>query len=370
MTSPSFVCEQEQAIAPLTLPLNSKPESKALAAGYGGPPRPVVFGSNARRSLLRAGGALEKHGVQLESQLFLTGTLPGSSRESFEALQCYSSYAVNLLKAKLSKLGCRHTYSLYCWELQERGALHIHYCLVVEDEETKRKVLEGWKKMWEQVIDAIGRKAGVDMWDRGNGRTWKDNKSVLQAPAQQVYKSVGSYLSKYLSKSSNPTYSKVFGDHRYLGPVRWWGVSRPLLELIRAYSDRVEVEGVHPQRLRKIREEIKSVLQGMDARIEQYTDRAKSAEVLVSYSPENATYVFMQLARILTPGWMVRIHDFQDGKRGYPSVFEPGAAELPGIPTKGAIEYIDDGNGDGLSGACESIYAKQLVFDFGVAGLD
>lgn len=341
-------------LSPLTLGPNSKPPASDLPPGYGSAPRPVVFGSNARRSLLRAGGALEKHGVPKESLLFLTGTLPGSSKESFEALQNWSSYAVNLLKAKLAKMGCRHTYSLYCWELQERGALHIHYCLAVEDEELRKRVLAGWTKLWEQVLDAVGKKACVDMWDRGDGSSWKDRKEVLQAPAQQVYKSVGSYLSKYLSKSSNPTYSKAFGDKRYLGPVRWWGVSRPLLSLIQLYSDRVEIEGVSLWRLSGIKQEIELILRGMDAKIATYSDLAKSAEVFVSYSEENATYVYSEIARLLTPKWCYRNPGIGGIATGHHDETLISAPSVLGVHWQGDCQPLNKGNGDRFLGYGEN----------------
>lgn len=356
------------ACPPLTLGLNSKPEVSALPPGYGGAPHPVAFGSNARRSLLRAGGALEKHGIPQEWLLFLTGTLPGSSEGAVAALQNWSSYAVNLLKAKLAKMGCRHTYSLYCWELQQRGALHIHYCLAVEDEGLRERVLAGWKKLWEQVLDAVGKRAGVDMWDRGNGGTWKEQKEVLQAPAQQVYKSVGSYLSKYLSKSSNPTYSKVFGDHRYLGPVRWWGVSRPLMELVRLYSDRVEIEAVSPWKVKRIRQEIELILRGMDAKVATYSDLAKSAEVFVSYSQENATYVYSQIAKLLTPRWCYRDPAIGRVSSGHNDESLISAPEVLGVQQESALPAFNERDGDGFFRHGENVCANSPARPAGLVG--
>ncbi len=297
---------------PLTLGPNSEPHS-AGKPGFGGVPRPTAFGVNARRALMRAGGALQKHGIANQELVFLTGTLPGSSRQSMLALQRYSSYAVDLLKSKVSKLGCTQALSLYCWELQQRGALHIHYCVHVPDEDKRRMLCERWTGMWCQIIDAIGRKAGIDMWEKQDGTTWKDHKDVLQAPAQIVTKGVGQYLAKYLSKGSNSCGGSNCAEGVFLGPVRWWGVSRPLLKLVEAYSDRVEVECINGGEARRTREDLLSILSGMDAKIVTYSDKAKTSEVFVSYSPENSSYVYSEIVRRIGFSSWLR-HDFTNDK--------------------------------------------------------
>ncbi|MGL5065974.1 MAG: hypothetical protein ACRC62_38890 [Microcoleus sp.] len=162
-------------------------------------------------------------------------------------------------------------------------------------------MLDRWTEMWAQVLDAIGKKASVDMWDRGDGTTWANQKEVLQAPAQVVRLGVGQYLAKYLSKGSAGPNRNCVNRRKYLGPVRWWGVSRPLLALVKAYTDSEEIESLSIGQARKIREEIYSALDGMDAKVDSYSDRAKSAEVIVSYSKENCHYVYQQIARLLVP---------------------------------------------------------------------
>lgn len=286
-----------------TLPLasNSKPSSPLPRPGYGGLPSPTQFGNRARRTLLRAGGAIESSGIPPHELVFLTGTLPGSSSESFRALQCWSSYAVNLLKSKISKLGISHSLSLYVWELQKRGALHIHYCVHVPCPVLRQLLIDRFQKMWIQILDCIGEKAGVDMFSRGDlGGSWSDRKEVVKAFAQEVRKGVGQYMAKYLSKDSNRGSGACSGSPDFLGPVRWWGVSRPLLSLLDQLTDTIDLSGISVYRIRHIREEILHLLDGLDSKIQRYCDLAKRCEILIGYG-EDFVYVFDQIFRYVKP---------------------------------------------------------------------
>lgn len=267
--------------------------------GYGGHPRPTRFGVGGRRGLLRAGGALERLTASPAETCFLTGTLPGSTSDAMRAMQDYSSYVVNLLKAKLAKLGTVDTYSLYVWELQKRGALHLHYALVVTDSAVRKSVVNEFPRIWRQIIDAVGRLSGVDMWARGRGGSWSGQKEVLQADAQECSASPGRYLAKYCSKEA--AWGGSGKDHGggYKGPVRWWGVSRPLLREVKRLTQEVISIGVPWRNVAQIKESILSILDGMNAKIQRYTDKAKSAEVFVSYDKENYMEVFREIAGLL-----------------------------------------------------------------------
>lgn len=267
--------------------------------GYGGRPRPTAFGNNARRTILRCGGALERIGAHPSEVAFLTGTLPGSTAAAKRALQDWSSYAVNLLKAKISKLGIHDSLSFYVWELQARGALHIHYAVHVPDRSLMRRLIREFKRMWTQIIDAISEKSGVDLWERKYGGSWKSKKRVIRADAQVCKKSPGAYMAKYVSKDAFAP--KYINDKNaeFLGPARWWGCSRPLLKLMNEMTLKVERVGISWHRIKYIREDLLSVLDGLSAKIRTYTDKAKTAEVFVSYDPENGVSVLREIARFL-----------------------------------------------------------------------
>jgi len=263
--------------------------------GFGGTPRPTRFGNNARRTLSRAAGVFDHDKIPKHESLFLTGTIPGSTKAAFDAMAKWSSYAVDLLKSHVSKLGVRSAYSMYVWEFQKRGALHIHYCLHIVDPVIRERILSGWKRIWTRVIDAVGQKSGVDMWDRGDGSTWARDKGVLQADAQVVEKSVGSYLSKYLGKQAPHSAHADENGEYFLCPVRWWSVSRPLMARLKELTKVQVIERVPWSRIRYVRESIREVLTGSVNPVYNYRDKAKLAEVFVTYDKENAAEIFNQI---------------------------------------------------------------------------
>lgn len=186
------------------------------------------FGLNAKRTLLRIGGALNENDPRPEMGVFLTGTLPGSTPQALSAIAEESSYLVHRVKAWIS------TYvpaklDFYVWELQKRGALHLHYYLYCPDLSARDRILRGWKKEWGRLLLAVGRKHGCEMFQRGFGDRRVHGMEALQAPAQQVRKNVAAYLAKYCSKNANIPNSS---NAKYT-PKRWWGCSRPLLALLR-----------------------------------------------------------------------------------------------------------------------------------------
>ena len=288
-----------------TDPLPPSPQGASVPTpppGYGGVPRPTLFGLAARRQLLRVGAALERLSGEPKEVAFLTGTLPGGTEAAMQALQRFSSYAVNLLKAKISKLGIHDSLSFYVWELQKRGALHIHYAIHVPDASLRSLLLESFPRVWRQVIDAIGERAGCDMWERARGGSWAGEKEVLQADAQECTHSPGRYMAKYLSKNAHAPSHKGELRGRFLGPVRWWGVSRPLNAALASMTMAVEKIGIGWRDIKKIREEILAILSGLCNNFYRYTDKAKTSEVFVAYDKENSAPVFRELERFLGRG--------------------------------------------------------------------
>lgn len=223
ISSPS----QELAAGPtLSLPANSELSARA---GFGGLPTKTAFGNNARRSLLRAGGALDKSGIPATELIFLTGTLPGSTPAAMVAIAQWSGYLVDRLKSWLSKMeGDRLEF--YCWELQKRGALHLHYCVYLKDPKNQRLLLAKFHDYWCKLLENVCKKSGVDVFERDDGGTWRDCWQVVRADAQRVYRSAAAYMAKYCSKGS--------GEDIGVGmcPSRWWGVSRPLINLVRSLT--------------------------------------------------------------------------------------------------------------------------------------
>lgn len=214
----------------LTLPSISEPQAQS---GFGGIPSPTRFGLKARRTLLRAGGALDKSGALPHEMVFLTGTLPGSTAAAKVAIAQWSGFIVDRLKSWLSKY-CLDRSEFYVWEHQKRQALHLHWCVWIPDETQRQKVLERFKDQWCRLLDLVSEKSGTDLYARLGFGTWADKKEVVQAFAQECKKSVAAYMSKYCSKGAN---NNVIAQ---ICPSRWWGISRPLRALLESLTTRKE----------------------------------------------------------------------------------------------------------------------------------
>jgi hypothetical protein len=253
--------------------------------GFGGRPRVTRFGLNAKRTLQRAAGALPGAGIVPSECVMLTGTIPGSTSESFDAFADWSSWAVKKLKTWLHGRGVTNPYGLYVWELQKRGALHIHYCAVIPDESVRLDVLSSWKEFWSSVVDAVSARAGVDCWARKRGGTWAGNKAVLQADAQVVQKSVAAYLAKYLSKDAGKCCRRPDGS-LVSGPVRWWGVSRPLLAALESQTEEFEIPAVPQRRIHRVWDRIVDTLRGFVNGCSEYCDKLGFARVCVGYGSD------------------------------------------------------------------------------------
>lgn len=225
---------QKNPSPPLSLVSNSKPERSS--AGYGLiSSRPTNFGLNAKRQLIRSGAALETEAPPHEC-LFLTGTLPGSTEDAFKAIAAYSGYLVNSLKAWIAK---RVTQKLdfYCWELQKRGALHLHYCCHIPSESDRLYILGEFRNWWIQILSRIGDRSNCDLFRKNSQFTWLSDLSKVRAVAEVCRKSPARYLSKYLSKSA----ATAKGRARAFSPSRWWGTSRPLKKLLESLTDVCEI---------------------------------------------------------------------------------------------------------------------------------
>lgn len=228
-----------EASAPL-LDISSKLErdSSTQKPGYGLTPRRTVFGRNAIHRILCAGGALDKLDGGAARQVFCTGTLPGSTKSAKVTIANYSALIVHRLKAWVNRI-VPAKMDFYVWELQKRGALHLHYVVRTECQEQVTKLIEGFKKHWIKILEDVSRISGVDMFARAWGGSWKGHYETIQADAQQVTKSVGAYLSCYLKKGANKHEKDAQSPYF---PTRWFGISRPLCSVITRMSEVRESE--------------------------------------------------------------------------------------------------------------------------------
>lgn len=185
--------------------------------------RKTKFTKAASRAVQRWGRAMDDYSDRPQEILFFTGTLPGSGPEQFEAMAKWSSWIVHRLKAWIAKrVEAKHDF--YVWELQKRGALHLHYALHVPDQAARFEIRTQIKNEWIKLLQQVSEFTGIDVFrNTHRGFSHVDNLDMVQADCQEVEKSVAGYLGKYLSKGSQGKSSTAV-----FHPCRWYGGSRPL----------------------------------------------------------------------------------------------------------------------------------------------
>nr|CRY96271.1 hypothetical protein [uncultured prokaryote] len=270
--------------AHLTLVSNSKPrlnpvpskDSKNKKAGHGRLGTPTKFGNNARRRIIRAGAILDQYPPS--ESLFCTATLPGSTDSAFRTIAEYSSYAINLIQAWIAK----HHHGkelIYVWELQKRGALHLHFVLHCGSSDARNYLQSEFKNQWNRILSAISLKSGIDLYAKSKSYSHKNNKESVRTKAEIVTKSVARYLSKYLSKSK----SKGFQMRTSYSPVRWFGVSRPLSAKLKA-ATREYVWSFARRGLAESRfEEISHAIDSSTVKSYSYVSKVPGSKVVVGY---------------------------------------------------------------------------------------
>jgi hypothetical protein len=281
------------------LDITSKLSPGTERPGYGGMPRPTHFGNSARRTLSRSAGVLEKDEIPPSECLFLTGTIPGSTLDAFDAVACWSSWILKSVKTWLSKSGVTENLSMYVWEFQSRGALHLHYFVHIPDEEVRTRILWKWAIKWAALINEVGNRFGCDIWERRDGTSWNHFHGIIQAPAQFVKKSVGAYLSKYLSKNAPTNGQRSDGNDMFLGPVRWWGVSRPLLKRLNELTEVFEIEGLTEDGRRTISAQVTEEFRCSGNEVHSYWDKGFNALTILTYSPKWCQNIYNRLWRDL-----------------------------------------------------------------------
>jgi hypothetical protein len=252
--------------------------SQSIRSGYGALPRFQKFSTYGRRTLLRAGGALEDKHPHHEC-LFLTLTHPGSTKESMEVLARWSGFAVQRLKAWLGKR-ITGNLSMYTWEWQRRGALHLHYVVHCPDEQVRQYVQSNLKAQWIRILDAISQASGIDIYRKNSGFSWASNKEVVRVDCQVCEKSVAAYLSKYISKATDNV--KRMPKNAFC-PSRWYGVSRPLLALLRERSFKITLTSMRNIDGWQTYDDCLSILQSFAIKCYEYRHVVGDGKTAVGY---------------------------------------------------------------------------------------
>lgn len=231
----------------LTLSANFKPSNSEKSSkerkGYGQLPKVTRFSRYARHTLLEAGSVFDRELAASHQGLFLTFTLPGSRDDAYICLAKWSGFVVNrvisaLRKHKLAK------YYFYAWELQKRGALHLHLFIALPREVSISSPRDTARNAWYSALEAIRENTGVDLYlhKKGNYSTAKRH---WQFDCQPVKKSAAAYISKYVSKgATEKSEVTIDGERVPICPHRWWGCSRGFKRLVDDWRITVSLDGL------------------------------------------------------------------------------------------------------------------------------
>lgn len=233
-----------------------------LPNGWGSvPDKWPSFSASAKRAINLRAAAASRH-FPKSQQVFLTGTLPGSTDEACQVLSAYSGYLMNRLQKWLRDHYSidGQLYHLGVWEHQKRGALHYHAFVVVPQGTEESSVKERFASFWFRLLDQLSDSTGIDLYERSNGQSWRNLKEKIvsiAAYAQTVKKSVASYLSKYLSKDQGKQ-----DDASFYPPSRWWASTRAITRLVSLYTDAVPLPSTTSEDGRSLIEYVTALCEG------------------------------------------------------------------------------------------------------------
>ena len=169
---------------------------------------------------------------------------------------------------------------MYTWEWQKRGALHLHYVVHCPDEQVGQYIQTHLKEQWIRILDAISKESGIDMYRKNNGFSWALNKEVVKVDCQRCEKSIAAYLSKYISKATDN--GKRMPKNAFC-PSRWYGVSRPLLQLLREQTTKVTLSCLRDRDGWMTYQNCLSVLQSFAIKCYEYRHVVGDGKTAVGY---------------------------------------------------------------------------------------
>lgn len=198
-------------------------EPDGARSGRGILPADKRFTVQARRFVKSAVAVL---GELFQNKIaFLTITLPGGTSQAMRGVAVWSATIVDDLQHWV-KYNCPGSLMVSVWELQKRGALHLHAAIGSDCAEDLAEIEERIKSYAYKLFQNISALSGVDMFQRANGETWAGSPDVIRASSEFVRKDVRRYMSKYVSKGA--------GEAVGCSPSAWWGASQELRRLVHA----------------------------------------------------------------------------------------------------------------------------------------
>lgn len=183
-------------------------------------PLTTDFTSRAKNMIRDASSIIETDAGGVP--LFLTLTCPGGTENVFEAFGIAAGYIVDRFNRWL-RYKVQNGWFCYVWELQGRGAPHLHYLFKIEAGSNFSHFYKEVRREYRKILLDVCEESGVDLFERGDGTSHAQNPNLPVINFRKVKTSVAGYIAKYASKGRSKGVRGVS-----FSPGRWWGVSYPL----------------------------------------------------------------------------------------------------------------------------------------------
>lgn len=232
-------------------------------------PRVKRFEARQGQKLREAGAAMDSLVPQGKIGLCraILLTIPADYQAAFSTVAAYSGWIMNRLNTYLRR-HLENPLWFYVWELQKRGALHLHFCFYAPTEELGQRLGDGMLELWLKLLEEMSQKSGNDLYWSGRytktGAKYYVPREKLINSNQAVYSGCAQYFAKYSGKDSygSTRGAKGFGSRAIAHPARIWGSSRAIKRRAREMSIDCRIEHISDESascfFESIRELIKS----------------------------------------------------------------------------------------------------------------
>lgn len=203
--------------------------------GWGFAPRTTTFGKKGRHLLLEGGAVMDS--LCGKNVAMVTCTIPGKTEESARTVADWSGWIMNRITQIMRDSG-KDVAWFYVFELQKRGALHIHFAIGSSSLREALTLAQEIEFRWFELLLELKDKTGVDVFKKNKHWSWRHLPENWKSDVQVVGKSVAAYFSKYASKNSG----KSTRWNRGFCPARWWGSSKSIKRGIEDARIKISIE--------------------------------------------------------------------------------------------------------------------------------
>jgi hypothetical protein len=287
--------------------------------------KPLALTRYGRHTILEAGAVIERHWGNQAT--FLTLTIPGSTPDALRVVAEQSGWLLNRLYQKVRRQS-EDIGWFYSWELQKRGALHLHLCLAASPEQMSLRKLvcltQELEAKWFDLLMELRDITGIDCFEKKEGGTWRNRPDVWQSRSEVVKKSVAAYLSKYASKETQDKQKELIESlgGKVALPSRWWGCNQAVRAYIKQWRFKYEIPFVDVEHDPDLMDALRMFCEVYKPKLElpwkDFEVKSKSGRVIVNgkskvlyFDPKE----FPEIWKLLNPAK-------DDEDRGFRGIFE------------------------------------------------